>query len=227
MQRARAEALGVREIFKDEPSINIINKERERKSPDLAATETFFKNSYGENSTAERKESPKFNNWLKNMHADKQTINLDREIDEHLIKTKVLTALKKSSPWKSPGQDGIITAAYKIFPAAKNILINFVIKTLRGENQIQEDDVRARMILIHKSGEESDPSNYRPIAVLNSDYKILTSTITDFITQSLADWMIPKEQLARKNVWGTTQGLLWDKVCTQAARLLRSQNYSI
>ena len=85
----------------------------------------------------------------------------------------------------------------------------------------------ARVVLIHKKGNTEDPINYRPIAVLNSEYKILTSAVTELITENLADWMIPQEQLARKNVWGTTHGLLWDKACTQAAKISRSTNYSI
>ena len=39
--------------------------------------------------------------------------------------------------------------------------------------------------------------------------------------------MIPKEQLARKNVWGTTHGLLWDKACSQSSKISGATNYSI
>lgn len=73
--------------------------------------------------------------------------------------------------------------------------------------------------LIYKNGEESDPANYRPITILNSDYKILTSAIAKVMTEKLPEWMIPKPQLARNGVWGTVYGLLWDKSCAQAAKL--------
>ena len=99
-------------------------------------------------------------------------------------------------------------------------------KNNQRRNKIQEDDIRAKVVLIHKKGDLEDSANYRPIAVLNSEYKILTLAITELISENLADWIIPKEQLA-KNVWGMTHGLLWDKACSQSAKISGATNYSI
>ena len=131
------------------------------------------------------------------------------------------------APWRAAGIDGIPAAAYKFFPSAVAYVKQFVSAVLRGETQIAEADVRARVCLIHKSGDTNDPANYRPIAVLNSEYKLLTAVIAAMIQENLAPWMIPKERLSRNGTWGTVQGLLWDKSCTLSARLSRRNNYSL
>lgn len=91
-------------------------------------------------------------------------------------------------------------AVYKALPAAREYMARHITRSLRGEARIGEEDVRAKVILIHKSGRAEDPANYRPISLLNVDYKILTATISSIILEGLAEWMIPKEQLARKGV---------------------------
>ena len=225
VQKARAEALGVREKFVQKLSLNTIDSSHEKRSfPDIDKTVNYFKNMYQSVENNENIDTPEFDNWIKNMLDYRKNINLSNQNQE--IQEKLSQALKNSVPWKSPGPDGIPAAAYKILPSAKKFLNDFATKSLQGRNLIQEEDVRARMILIHKAGEISNPENYRPIAVLNTDYKLLTAAIADFIHQGLVDSMILKEQLARKNIWGTVHGLLWDKACTQAPKLSRTTNFS-
>lgn len=86
--------------------------------------------------------------------------------------------------------------------------------------------MRASVILLHKKGDEKDPENYRPISLLNTDYKITTAVIASYLKEYLPDWAIPNEQLSRENVWGTIHGLMLDKSITQIARLNRAESFS-
>ena len=67
---------------------------------------------------------------------------------------------------------------------------------------MSEIEVRARVTLLFKEGDTSDPINYRPIAVLNTEYKLLTAVLADIIQESIPEWMIPRAQLVRKGVRG-------------------------
>lgn len=119
---------------------------------------------------------------------------------------------------RNPGEDGVPTGAYKLLPSAKAELVRFVMETLSGKRQLSELDARGKVILLFKDGDRADPASYRPIALLNTDYKILTGVITKMIEAKIPSWAIPKEQMARRNVCGTMHGMLVDKAHTETAR---------
>lgn len=83
---------------------------------------------------------------------------------------------------------------------------------------MSERDVRGKVILLYKDGDRADPANYRPIALLNVDYKILTGVITQAIEACIPRSAIPMEQMARKDVSGTMHGMMADKAHTETAR---------
>lgn len=96
-------------------------------------------------------------------------------------------------------------------PFAKKYLIQYIWNIAYGKEKRRETDVRGTVTLIHKKGDKNDPANYRSIALLNSNYKFLTATISSYIQENLSKGTIPEEQLARKGVWGTMHGMLMDK----------------
>lgn len=70
-----------------------------------------------------------------------------------------------------------------------------------------------------RQGDTTDPQNYRPVSLLNTDYKILTKVIHNHIHRTLIPNAIPIEQMARSGIWGTQHGLMLDKSYTQIAKL--------
>lgn len=134
--------------------------------------------------------------------------------------------MKYVAPWRAPGSDMIPAALYKYLPAAAAYLEDFVYRALTGKYHLTREDVEGNLILIHKSGDRTDPANYRPIALLNSDYKILTKVLHRLIETALPDGLIPVEQMARRGVWGTMHGLLLDKSYLATARLNRCEHHT-
>ena len=228
-QRAKAEAQGIKYKFQEKPALHLITpkEKNDRKIPDINRTTELYKKLYSNELDKENRDSPIFNKWINKILKCKNSTTINNSLNKQEIVKIIEDVIKRSSPWKATGYDGIPNAVYKTLNTAKNLLITFILDTLNNNYCLQENDVRAKIILLHKKGDTDDPVNYRPIALLNSDYKLLTATIAKYLTTNLPTWMIPKEQLARQNVWSTIHGLLWDKGCTQAARVSRCKNYSL
>lgn len=114
--------------------------------------------------------------------------------------------LRKVKSWRAPGPDGIAAFWYKTLRAASEELFS-IFQTLLDDNstlKIPNWFVRGRVVLLPKGGDPQDPGNYRPIACLNTAYKLLTAMMASQ-WRTRIDEILPKQQLAmRKGIWGCT-----------------------
>ena len=110
---------------------------------------------------------------------------------------EIVQALKAASNGTTPGKDGIPYEFYKIWTQKKkedprnrnlpdivNILgmlyYNIEKEGVRAPDKSNEETAKftdSIMILIYKKKDKLDIANYRPITLLNTDYKIYTKTI--------------------------------------------------
>jgi hypothetical protein len=73
---------------------------------------------------------------------------------------------------RAPGPDGIPYELYKLLPLFfEEKLCYLTNKILQGKTELH-DFAAGNIILIHKQGDDEDLANYRPIILLNTDYKI-------------------------------------------------------
>lgn len=224
-QKTRDEASAIRRRFYERPTIEVL-QETPRPQDKLKAddAEKFYRGLYSRGRSDDQK--PVFGEWLRKIKRFSSARNFDQQTSPDYIKEKCNEALARAAPWKAAGDDGIPNYAYKILPAARNYLVTTTQGTLTGKLKLNETDVRARLVLIYKKGDEQDPENYRPISILNTDYKIVTAVITATLKEALPNWAIPPEQFAQNDIWGTTHGLLEDKSITTLARKRNTKNYS-
>jgi len=91
-------------------------------------------------------------------------------------------ALKEMQNNKSPGSDGITIEFYKIFwNDIKTHLVNSLNYSFNNEHltTLQKQGI---ISLIPKPGKNLESlSNWRPISLLNNDYKIATKSISNII----------------------------------------------
>ncbi|XP_045470568.1 uncharacterized protein LOC123677883 [Harmonia axyridis] len=222
-QRKQAQAQKIRYLFNNRPSMKILEKSVVA-SPESSVVTEHYTKMYTQ--CNESHETPIFNSWLQKFQKFTNGRDYSGQLEEQNLERIINEAITKTSPWKSPGEDCIPNNLYKVLPCAKEYLKKFIISIVQGKQDLSEADVRANIVLVHKKGDENDPANYRPIALLNTEYKILTSTIASILKNHLPEWAIPKEQLARQHIWGTIHGMLVDKSVTQLARMRRKKNYS-
>lgn len=224
-QKKKADALKTRYAFCRKPTMRAIQPRVETAGPEPRCTEAYFKEALtGEEGP--RIPSPVFNSFITKMRMHRETVQLEQQLEPVNIRTEVTAALRGAAPWKAAGEDAIPTVLYKILKSARRFLTEFITNILQGEQTLSLRDARARVVLIYKAGDPKKPENYRPISVLNSDYKLLTAVIASLVRKELPHWAIPREQLAREGVWGTTHGGLLDKLYAQEARVSRRPNWS-
>ena len=155
--------MGVRQRYSERPSPDIIASRKDRVFPEINATEALYRELYVP--YKERIEAPALNNWLEKAQDYQRKLDYEDQLEDRNIDEKVALAIKKAATWRAAGLDAIPAAAYRIFPSAKAYLMQYVRSALRGETQVSESDVRARICFIFKSGDTANPANYRPIAV--------------------------------------------------------------
>jgi len=107
-------------------------------------------------------------------------------LDEQITEDEVRAALRGCKAGKAVGPDDLSNDWYRdnvdtLVPILQN-LFNVVLSTA----QTPDSFLDAFIFCIRKSGDGTDPLNYRPIALLNSDYKIFTRILANRLRGHLA-----------------------------------------
>ena len=80
---------------------------------------------------------------------------------------------------KSHGDDGIVSEFYIRYCYLIKEELTKVIKYIFLSNTLAPSQERAMLTLLYKKGEREDISNWRPVSLLNIDYKIITKIIAE------------------------------------------------
>ena len=87
----------------------------------------------------------------------------------------VLASLKKN---KAPGPDGLPNELFQLLDHTAELALLDVYNEIRNKRDMPQEWLEARVVTIFKGkGSDTDPANYRPIALLNVVYKILAAMI--------------------------------------------------
>ena len=87
--------------------------------------------------------------------------------------------------FSSPGPDAIPYTIWKLLsPESLNILLD-AFNSL-SEKNFPEDLAKSVLTLLFKTGDAKDVKNYRPISLLNTDWKLLSSIIWKRLSPTIA-----------------------------------------
>lgn len=126
--------------------------------------------------------------FLNNTEIPKLSENQKEKCDLDVTLTEYSEALKELPNGKSPGCDGLPAEFYKMFWGdIKDLVFSSYIYSLqRGELSI--DQRRGVITLIPKQGKDLRTlGNWRPITLLNTDYKILAKVLANRIQTVISD----------------------------------------
>ena len=92
---------------------------------------------------------------------------------------EIKNVLKILKPNKSPGEDGIISEFYIThWEQIKDEFFLLVNDTFE-KKELTPSQYKGVLTLLHKSGEREDIRNWRPLTLLNSDYKIIAKILAE------------------------------------------------
>lgn len=109
----------------------------------------------------------------------KVTPRQQADCDKNITRDEIFEALSGMSKNKTPGSDGLTTEFYLHFwDIFCDIFLN-IFKTIKEENIMARSMRHGHISLIYKKGDKRLLKNYRPISLLNVDYKILARVLSN------------------------------------------------
>ena len=140
----------------------------------------FYKNLF----TSEGSDQQESNTLLENV--DQVLSNDQKEIcDADISEEKIKNAIKILKKNKSPGDDGIVSEFYIDYWYLIRKEFTQVIKHSFNINTLSPSQYNAILTLLYKKGEREDIRNWRPISLLNVDYKIITKILAERLKKVL------------------------------------------
>lgn len=105
-------------------------------------------------------------------------------LDSPLTAEDLCGALKSMNPNKSPGPDGWPAAFFHVSPDIfAQILVKVFNYQLAHHGQLLLQQRRSAVALLFKAGDRGDPGNYRPIALMSVEVKILSRALAYRLAQ--------------------------------------------
>ncbi|XDV53672.1 hypothetical protein PO909_022110 [Leuciscus waleckii] len=116
-----------------------------------------------------------------NVKLDEDEKNMcERDIDIEEIKS----AINQTKKNKSPGSDGLTHEFYKTFIGTLAPILLKVYKSMEERREVPESMGLGVITILYKNkGSPLSLGNYRPLSLLNTDYKILTKVLTNRIKE--------------------------------------------
>ena len=118
----------------------------------------------------------------------------EREMCEGLFTIdEFLAALKGLQTGKTPGSDGLSTEFYLHFWEDLSVSLLSVLNESFHAGSLAESQYEGLLRLIHKKDDKRLPKNWRPISLLNTDYKLASKIITERLKKVMASIVHPDQ----------------------------------
>lgn len=155
-------------------------------------------------------DSKSIDDYLTSSRLDSIDESLSEELDSSISEEELDIVVKALKSNKSPGWDGLTSEFYnKFWPAAKPILINVINESV--DRKMLPPSLRIGVITIIPKPKPPPELNYiknwRPITLLNTDYKIIVHVIKNRILKAIPH-IISKSQSGFQSGRSTNDNLI-------------------
>uniref|UniRef100_R4GAU6 Reverse transcriptase domain-containing protein n=1 Tax=Anolis carolinensis TaxID=28377 RepID=R4GAU6_ANOCA len=132
----------------------------------------------------------KITRYLGNLKLERLTPEERELLNKEISIKEIEEAIRRIDGSKAPGPDGLTAIYYKTFKKELAPQLQKVMNIIRNQKKMPDTWKEASITVIHK--ENNDPEevkNYRPISLLNIDYKIFSNIIADRLKKFLTNWI--------------------------------------
>ena len=119
--------------------------------------------------------------------------NERQECEGLFTKDELLLALNGLQTGKSPGSDGLPVEFYLSFWDELSDSLLWVLNECFRVGSLTASQREALLRLIHKRDDKRLPKNWRPISLLNADYKLASKVITDRLKRVMPSIVCPDQ----------------------------------
>ena len=106
---------------------------------------------------------------------------------------EVSRALRRSRAGTAPGLDTIPLELYRKAPQPLTQLLARVFSAIGATGELPPGFHDGLITVLHKSGDRADPANYRPITLLNTDYRLLAKVLVHRLAPHLPKVIGPEQ----------------------------------
>ena len=163
--------------FLDHPTLGRVTTVPEM----LNIASTFYRDLYGHKQVDE-------STWENLFDGLPRLSELDRaSLDRELTTAECYEALRSMSPGRAPGEDGIPVEVWRaIFPVIGDYYVKMVNAANHG-GRFHAGFLGALLTLLKKDGTPDGPlKSYRPLSLMNTDYKILSKVFNNRLRKVIA-----------------------------------------
>lgn len=152
----------------------------------------FFESLYKNSDTCE--DDNTLSDFLEKIHLKTLPESVAKEIDEPIREQEILQVISNLKTKKSPGPDGFINEFYKKLKDKVTPLLLKAYHCALQTGTMAPSWNDATIVVIHK--ESKDPTNcqsYRPISLLNTDLRILTTILAKRVSKIITQVINPDQ----------------------------------
>uniref|UniRef100_A0A803TRA1 Reverse transcriptase domain-containing protein n=1 Tax=Anolis carolinensis TaxID=28377 RepID=A0A803TRA1_ANOCA len=178
----------VRKKKQSQKIVKILNGEREIKTDKeiLDELKKYYEKLYTKDSISKEEIANYIGKFKLPKISESQRESLNKEITEE----EISAAINKMDPNKAPGTDGFTAGYYKVLKQELTPLLKDVMNGILRNQGAPDSWKTGEIIVIYKDQtEKTDIRNYRPITLLNTDYKLFTNILATRLKIFLNEWI--------------------------------------
>ncbi|KAI9919546.1 hypothetical protein PsorP6_017313 [Peronosclerospora sorghi] len=120
---------------------------------------------------------------------------VDRTIlDAEVAASDLASAIRQMKATSAPGMDGLSAGFYQVAPDVFGECLSIVFKDRLSCGVLLPSQRKSAVVLLHKKESRAEPGNYRPIALVPVDVKVLSKSLTHRLQSVIPDLIHPDQK---------------------------------